>query len=199
MNKLLRFCLSVIVLFSAIQFTNGQESEVDKGSLKSGTIDSQFEYIYSVSNNFQEYKVVKQTNLDLLKSNILDSMRTMRSEVGDLHVLIENQNDSIGGLNQVLTTAEAEKQDAISEKDNFSFLGIGVHKAVYSSFMWILVAVLAGALAFFSFQYTRSYKKIRKAERDLEDVQEELDSNRKTMLDRERKLKRELVDAQMGR
>jgi ABC-type multidrug transport system fused ATPase/permease subunit len=199
MNKLLPFCLCVTILFSVNHLSQGQDSLQQKGSLKSGTIDSQFEYIYDVSNNFQEYKVVKQTNLDLLKSNILDSMKTMRSSVGDLNLIIDNQKDSIGSLNQVLSTSETEKQQAIAEKDNFSFLGIGIYKVVYSTFMWILVAILAAALAFFSFQYTRSYKKIRKAQRDLEEIQEELDSHRKTMLDRERKLKRELIDAQMGK
>ncbi|REG84023.1 hypothetical protein [Algoriphagus antarcticus] len=199
MKSALPLILILISLLTIPSFTFGQEISEDQGSLKSGTIDSQFEYIYSVSNNFQEYKVVKQTNLDQLKSNILDSMRTMRSEVGDLKILIVNEKDSIKNLKSNLVTAETEKQEAIAQKDNFSFLGIGIDKAVYSSMMWILVAVLAGALAIFSFQYFSSFKKIRKARKDLAEVQEEFDNHRKNMLDRERKLKRELVDAQLGR
>ena len=196
-----RFSLSVLLLtFLALPFAvPAQSSPEDKGSLKSGTIDSQFDYIYSVSNNFQEYKVVKRTNLDQLKSNMLDSMQTMRKEVADLKGLIASQKDSVASLKNTLVTAESEKQDAIDQKDNFTFLGMGVHKAVYSSFMWILVAALAGALAFFSFQYFSSFKKINKARKDLAEVQEEFDNHRKNMLDRERKLKRELVDAQLGR
>jgi len=199
MKSVFPLLLSLIFLITISTITFAQEISDDKGSLRSGTIDSQFEYIYSVSNNFQEYKVVKQTNLDQLKSNILDSMRTMRSEVGNLKLLIVNEKDSIANLKSILVTAESEKQEAIAEKDNFSFLGIGIDKAVYSSMMWILVAVLAGALAIFSFQYFSSFKKIKKAQKDLAEVQEEFDNHRKTMLDRERKLKRELVDAQMGR
>lgn len=175
----------------------------DEGSLNSGTIDSQFEYIYDVSNSYQEknqeYKIVKKANLDKLMSNILDSMSTMRQEVLDLKTQISNQKDSIGRMNTVLIQAEVEKEDAIASKDNFTFLGIGIHKAVYSSMMWLLVAVLGIALAFFSLQYMRSFKKIKKAQNDLADVQEEFDSHRKNTLDRERKLKRELVDAQMGK
>ncbi|SFA74853.1 hypothetical protein [Algoriphagus aquimarinus] len=199
MKRVLPLFLITISLFAIPFFTFAQTETTEEGSLDSGTIDSQFEYIYSVSNNFQEYKVVKRTNLDQLKSNILDSMRTMRSEVGDLKGLIVSEKDSIKNLKSILVTAETEKQEAISEKDNFSFLGMGIHKAVYSSFMWILVAVLASALAIFSFQYFSSFKKIRKAQKDLAEVQEEFDNHRKNMLDRERKLKRELVDAQLGR
>ncbi|MEB2773739.1 hypothetical protein SYJ56_00380 [Algoriphagus sp. D3-2-R+10] len=199
MKSVLSLFLILISLITLPSFTFAQESTDDKGSLQSGTIDSQFDYIYSVSNNFQEYKVVKRTNLDQLKSNILDSMRTMRTEVGDLKLLIVSEKDSIENLNTILASAETQKQEAIAEKDNFSFLGMGIHKAVYSSMMWILVAVLAVALAIFSFQYFSSFKKIRKAQKDLADVQEEFDNHRKNMLDRERKLKRELVDAQLGR
>lgn len=196
MNRFLSFCLVLVSVFS---LNSSYAQEENKGSLSSGTIDSQFEYIYSVSNNFQEYKVVKRTNLDQLQLNILDSMKTMRGQVGELKTLISSQKDSIGSLNSTMITAETEKQEAIAEKDNFTFLGIGILKSVYSSIMWMIVGVLAAALAFFSFQYFQSFSKIRKAQRDLQDVHDEFDAHRKNMLDRERKLKRELVDAQMGR
>lgn len=183
----------------SIASSKAQESSDSIGSLSDGTIDSQFDYIYNVSNNYQEYKVVKRTNLDKLKSNILDSMQTMRAEVLGLKTQIGSKNDSISSLNQVLQQSETAKEEAIAQKDNFSIFGIGIHKSVYSSFMWLLVAGLAGALGFFSFQYFRSFKKIKKAQKDLGEVQEEFDLHRKNTLERERKLKRELVDAQLGK
>lgn len=192
------FCLLLVVIGNG-NLAFAQEDTAEQGSLNSGTIDSQFDYIYSISNNFQEYKVVKRTNLDKLKSNILDSMRTMRQEVLDLKTLISNQKDSIGSMNEILLQAETEKEEAIAAKDNFTFLGMGIHKAVYSSMMWLIVAILAVALGFFSMQFFRSFKKIKKAQNDLAEVQEEFDSHRKNTLERERKLKRELIDAQMGK
>lgn len=198
MIKNIHLFLSIVFTFSIFQIAISQTPE-QGNSLKSGTIESQFEYIYNTSNNFQEYKVVKKSNLDLLKSNILDSIKTMRGEVASQKTLMQGKNDSIAGLNKLLEVSESEKQVAIDAKDNFTFFGIGIHKGVYSSLMWILVGVLAVALTFFSFQYTRSFKKIRKAERDLVEVQEEFDNHRKNTLERERKLKRELIDAQMGK
>ncbi len=199
MNRTLTLFL-LLINFVCVSFVvEAQSNSSDLNSLRTGTIDDQFEYIYGASNNFQEYKVVKRTNLDLLKSNILDSMQTMRGEVAGLKTLIANQEDTISNLNSVLESTDLEKQEAIDAKDNFTFLGMGIHKSVYSSFMWFLVAGLAIALAFFSFQYFKSFKKIQKARKDLEEVQEEFDSHRKNTLERERKLKRELIDAQMGK
>ncbi|MHA7130364.1 hypothetical protein [Algoriphagus namhaensis] len=192
-----RFTLAIVfTLFILPQLTHAQSAET---SSDTGTIESQFDYLYEVSNNFQEYKVINRNSLDKLKSNVLDSIRGERTLRAELNTQLKAQKDSISSLKGSLQRTEAEKQEAIAAKDNFSFLGMGIHKAVYSSLMWTLVAVLAGAFGFFSFQYSRSFKKIRKAQRDLEEVQEEFDQHRKNTLERERKMKRELIDAQMGK
>lgn len=198
MEKKISLFLLILFTFSSLQLTYSQTSE-SGNSLKSGTIDSQFEYIYKNSNNFQEYKVVKKTNLDQLKSNILDSMKMMRGEVTTIKGVLANKNDSIATLNSSLEVTESDMQAAIDAKDNFEFLGIGIEKSVYSTMMWLIVIGLAVALGFFSFQYSKSSSKIRKAQKDLVEVQEELENHRKSTLERERKLKRELIDAQMGK
>jgi hypothetical protein len=196
---MIRKKLLVLPLLFLFFHSASSQSSDSTLSLKSGSIANQFEYIYKNSNNFQEYKVVKRTNLDQLKSNILDSMKTMRGEVITIKGVLANKNDSIANLNTSLQVTENDRQAAIDAKDNFSFLGMGIEKSVYSTMMWLIVIGLAAALGFFSFQYTRSSSKIRKAQKDLLEVQEEFENHRKNTLDRERKLKRELVDAQMGK
>lgn len=191
--------LFLLIFFSGFNSLLAQDTTASKGSLRSGTIDSQFDYIYSISNNFQEHKVVKRTNLDQIKANVLDSMKTMRAEVASMKAEMESRLDSVSRIKDELAQAVLEKEEAIANKDNFSFLGIGIDKAVYSAFMWLLVAGLAGALTFFSFQYARSFSKVRKSEKDLSEVQEEFEQHRKNTLERERKMKRELIDAQMGK
>ncbi|NVJ87194.1 MAG: hypothetical protein HWE15_12860 [Algoriphagus sp.] len=189
----------LLCLFLISISLSAQSTSEEQGSLQSGTIDSQFDYLYRVSNNYQEYKVVRRSYLDQLKSNILDSIQTMRGEVLEMKQEVQSRQDSIQSIQAVLNQTEAEKQEAIAAKDNFTFLGLGIHKAVYSTFMWILVGALAVALAFFSFKYFRSFSKIKRAEKDLMDLQEEFEQHRKNTLERERKLKRELIDAQMGK
>lgn len=196
-----RISLGILALLflCGVQVVLAQDENTTQPSLDKGTLESQFDYIYSVSNNFQEYKVVKRTNLDQLKSNILDSIKVSREKVSVLNLELKSQKDSIGNLNSKLETAEVQKQEAIEAKDNFEFFGIGVDKTVYSTFMWLLVGGLVIALAFFSIQFFRSFQKIKKAQLNLEEVQEEFDQHRKNTLERERKMKRELIDAQMGK
>src|SRR5690606_14265877 len=126
-------------------------------------------------------------------------VRTLSKKVSDLNLQMKSKDDSIVIIKQVLAAETEQKNEAIASRDNFNFMGFGIQKTVYSSIMWLLVAILAAALAFFAMQYFRSFGRIKKAERDFLEVQEEFDQHRKNTLDLERKLKRELIDAQMGR
>jgi hypothetical protein len=193
--------LILILLFFGTGFAASfaQDSTATQNSLRSGTITSQFDYIYRVSNSFQDHEVVKKSNLEQLKANVLDSIRTMSKEVSALKLQMTTMGDSVVIMQNLLSAEIEEKNQAIADRDNFSFLGMGIQKAAYSSMMWALVLVLAGALSFFAVQYFRSSSKISKAEKDLIEVQEEFEQHRKNTLERERKLKRELIDAQMGR
>lgn len=193
-----KIILTLFLISGSIALVKAQDSTA-QNSLNSGTIESQFEYIYRVSNNFQEYEVVKKSNLEKLKSNIIDSLRSMRKEVGDLKLTQSSQMDTIRQINANLAHEIEQKEAAIDLKDSFTFLGMNIQKTVYSSMMWTLVAALGGFLAFFSVQYFRSFGRVKKAQKDLAEIQEEFDSHRKNTLERERKLKRELIDAQMGK
>lgn len=192
--------LSLLLVFCVFQLPIlAQDTTTVQNSLNSGTISSQFDYIYRVSNGFQEYEVVKKTNLEKLKSNVTDSIKVLKNEIANLMLQQSSVADSLANFSKILEQANQEKEAAILEKDSFTFLGVLVEKNLYSSIMWLIVIGLAVAMVFFSVQYFKSFGKVKKAQKDLEEVQEEFDQHRKNALERERKLKRELIDAQMGK
>ncbi len=193
------YALSVFFLFCGIAVGFAQDSTATQNSLRSGTITSQFDYIYRVSNNFQDYEVVKKSNLEQLKANVLDSVRTLSKKVSDLNRQMASLDDSVALVKDLLAAEAEQKNQAIASRDNFSFFGIGIQKTLYSTIMWTLVGILSAALVFFAVQYFRSFGRIKRAEKDFLEVQEEFEQHRKNTLDRERKLKRELIDAQMGK
>lgn len=192
-----------LLFFLASSFVSVAQVQTDstaaQNSLRSGTITSQFDYIYRVSNNFQEYEVVKKSNLEQLKANVLDSIQSINAQLAQIKASQAGHADTLTALTAQMNQAIADKEAAIEAQDSFSFLGINIQKSVYSSMMWTIVAALAAALAFFAVQYFRSFGRIKKAEKDLLEVQEEFEQHRKNTLERERKLKRELIDAQMGK
>jgi hypothetical protein len=194
--------LTLFLFFASITVSIAQvkqDSTAAQNSLRSGTITSQFDYIYRVSNNFQEYEVVKKSNMEQLKANVLDSIRTINAQLAQIKASQAGHSDTLAAITAQMNQAIAEKEAAIDAQESFSFFGVNIEKTVYSSMMWTLVAILAAALAFFAVQYFRGFGRIKKAEKDLLEVQEEFEQHRKNTLERERKLKRELIDAQMGK
>ncbi len=193
MNKTIFLSLIASLLF--INVSLAQESAEETGSLDSGTISSQFEYLNRISNNYQEYKVVKKTNLDKIKANVLDSLRVFEKDLVEIQQTVTAQQTKINQLEDQVENIQAELQTTEEARDSFFFLGMPIHKNAYNTMMWTIVAGLLGAFLFFLYKYSRSHKVISIARQNLAETVEEFEQHRKNTLDRERKLKRELVDA----
>ncbi|MCH7402632.1 hypothetical protein ACFOUP_18140 [Belliella kenyensis] len=197
MNKTIFLTLfASLFLFNISQ---AQDSIEETGSLSSGTISSQFDYLLRISNNFQEYKVVKKTNLDRIKANVLDSLGVFEKELATIQQTVKAQQEKINELEAQIQDTQEELAKAEEARDSFFFLGIPIHKSFYNTIMWTIVAVLLGAFLFFLYKFSRSHKVIALSRKNLAETVEEFEQHRKNTLERERKLKRELVDALNGR
>lgn len=192
--KIVKALLFFLMLSStAWSFAQGI-AKPEIGSLDSGTIESQFDYINSVSNNYEEFKVVRRSNLDKIKANVLDSLNGFKEQVAILNSQLKEQKVAMDQLNGSLTTTQASLQEAMDMKDSFSFLGIYLHKSTYNSMMWGFVIVLAVLLLFFIYRFRRNYSVTAELKQNLEETREEFEQHRRNTLERERKLNRQLVD-----
>lgn len=170
-------------------------------SLNSGTIASQFDYITTKSNSFQEYKVVRKTWLQKIESNVADSLNSLKSELAETRTAIAGLKKEITDLQGGLETANTRMEEAVRTKNSISFLGAQTDKVYYNSIMWGIVCLLGALLLFFIFKFKKSGLVAAEAVRTLEETKEEFDQHRKRALEREQKLNRRLQDElnkQMG-
>ena len=177
--------------------THAQENATapeQQGSLESGTIESQFDYLNSVSNNYQEYKVVRKAHLDRIKANITDSLRVFKDQIGTKDNQLTEQKSSIDQLNQELESTQAELQQALDMKDSFSFMGMYIEKSAYNSLVWGLVIILVLFLLYFIYRFKRNFAVTAELKQSLAEIREEFEQHRRNTLERERKLNRQLVD-----
>jgi hypothetical protein len=138
----------LLSLFAAFFLSaNAQDvDETDQLSLSSGTIDSQFEYVFRKSGNFkgtrgQKYEAVKQAWLLKLKSNVLDSLKTTYQELDKTQVVVTTQAKTIDDLNTELANTKSELANTISEKDSIQLFGMPMTKPNYSLVLWSIVGV----------------------------------------------------------
>jgi hypothetical protein len=154
------------------------------------SITDQFGYAIEKSSNFQDYKVIKQTWMSKLKSNTLDTLLTLKTNLKSSKVLIEEKNKSIESLRSELNTSQSE----LKQKNSFRFFGIMVSKAGYDSIMWTIIIGLLVSLAFMFAAFRRSFAVTSQTRKDLTEVKDEFESFRKKALKSKEEAVRQLYD-----
>ncbi|WP_179007787.1 tRNA (guanine-N1)-methyltransferase [Winogradskyella forsetii] len=201
----MKFLTKVIVIllvtfsFHSVNAQANDDDEEDKLSLNSGTIDSQFEYIFKKSGNFkgtngQNYEAVKYSWLLTLKSHVLDSLKTTYEKLENSEKVVGNQVKEIEDLKTKLANTQTNLEQTDSEKNNMALLGMQTSKTNYNVIMWSIVAALLAFLLFFIYKFKGSNSSTREAKHKLEEVETEFEEHRRNALEREQKVRRQLQD-----
>ena len=201
MKFLTKIAVALIVTFN-LHTTHAQTNTAntdDQLSLDSGTIDSQFEYVFRKSGNFrgtngQAYEAVKQAWLLKLKSNVLDSLKTTYKNLEDSKNTVDGQAKEIADLKSKLTNTQTTLDQTNTEKNNMALLGMQTSKTNYNVIMWGIVAGLFALLLFFIFKFKSSNALTKGAKLKLEEVETEFEEHRRIALEREQKVRRQLQD-----
>ena len=143
MRGIKKIILSLALLAAGFAWSQEAEPEL---SLEGGTIESQFEFLYRKSGNYnaegRRYEVVRKLQLDKLRDNILDSLSGARSKVAELNATITRHEGTIEDLNGKLENTTAQLTEVTEEKDSMSFFGIQVSKITYNLILWTIIIVL---------------------------------------------------------
>lgn len=190
--------ISVILLLSiCVQTLSAQED--DNLSLNEGTIDNQFEYVLKKSGNFrgtngQMYEAVKRNDLLTLKANAIDSLKTTYNKLNSSEKTVDSQKNEIEGLKSQLKDTQDNLQATNEEKDSMALFGMQMGKSSYNILMWTIIGVLLVMLLLFIYKYKNSNSLTKDAKFKLEEVETEFEEHRRTALEREQKVRRQLQD-----
>ena len=202
MKFLTKVTVLLIVTFSyqnIFSQTNTSQQPEEQLSLNSGTIDSQFEYIFKKSGNFkgvngQKYEAVKYTSLLTLKAHVLDSLKTTYDKLDKSEQTVENQKKEIDNLKTELQNTQTTLGVTEAEKNSMALFGMQLGKTNYNVLMWSIIAALFVLLIFFILKFKGSNALTRAAKLKLEEVETEFEEHRRIALEREQKVRRQLQD-----
>lgn len=181
------YLLILLLLISTVAVSQ----ETTKDTL---TIEEQFDRIYRISSSYQEYKVIRKTTYQSLKTNALDSIKIIDKELQLKNIHNNVLNDSLQEVKKVLEILETDMKLLITEKNSISFLGIQLNKSTYTIIVWSIILLLIIALLYFIYQYKNSYSVTSEAKSNLSEAEKELAIHKKKSLEREQKLRRQLQD-----
>jgi len=180
------------------QWVQGQQEEESQLSLDSGTISSQFEYLFKRSGNYnadgKRYEVVRQINLNKLRQNVLDTINEANKNAAALKSTIATHETSIAELNEQLESTKNNLNSVTEEKDSISLLGAMVSKATYNFILWTVIAGLLLLLLLFMYKFRNSNYLTSEAKTKLADLEVEYENHRRRALEREQRISRQLQD-----
>ncbi len=191
--------LFVVFFLLGIAILPAQEtSKKEELSLDKGTIDSQFEFLFKKSFNYNDkgkkYEVVRSISLDKLRKNVLDSLKGFNARSAKLKATIQEHETTISSLNEKLEETTNNLSRVIKEKDSMSFLGILVSKGTYNTILWSIIGGLLTLMLFFMYKFRRSNTLTQEAKTSLAEVEAEYEDHRRRALEREQRISRQLQD-----
>lgn len=192
--KTLLFTLVSCLILSVANAQESTDNDDNQLSLTEGTVDNQFEYVIQKSNNYQDYKVVKKTWLYALKAHTMDSLKAIRTNLVDTQTIVDNQAEEITTLKSSLSETKTTLAETNEEKDNMALFGLQMSKSSYNVLMWSIIGALFVLLLFFIYKYRNSNMVTREAKKSLVETEDEFEEHRRTALEREQKVRRQLQD-----
>jgi hypothetical protein len=158
------------------------------------SIGYQFDNLIEISNRYEDFRVVKTNNILELKSNVMDSISAVKKEFAAAKNEINSQKNTIDSLKTAFSRSEETINTLKNQTQNISFLGIQFNKDVFKTILLSIIAVLTIIGLVFISKYTQSNKITSQALNDLKVLEEEFETHRKNALEREQKVRRELLD-----
>lgn len=190
---------SILVLLLIFGSTSISAQEKQQQSINEGTINDQFEFVIKKSSNWrdergQSYEVIKRNLMLTLKSHTIDSLKAIQTKLDNSKALVSNQQTEIDALKTNLTKTQDTLNTTNTEKDSMSLLGLQMSKTSYNLLMWLIIIVLFIFLLLFIYKFRNSNSVTKAAKNTLVEVEEEFEEHRRTALEREQKVRRQLQD-----
>lgn len=195
--KTLKFLALTLMMVVSSNTIYAQDNETQ--SINEGTINDQFEFILRKSGNFkgtngQQYEAVSRNMLLALQSNAIDSLKTLQNKLDTSNSTIQTQQKEIDDLKSNLGNTQSTLDATNKEKNNMSLLGLQMSKTSYNILMWAIVGGLLTLLLIFIFKFKNSNSVTKAAQKALAETEEEFEEHRRTALEREQKVRRQLQD-----
>jgi len=181
-------------LFLSLTIVSCFITQAQNPETTANTIDVQFKNLIEESNDFQEYKVIEQAQINQLRKNINEHIQKLNENISSLEGSITTKDNKIGSLEKELAEANKELSKVKAERNSMNFLGIQTNKGVYNTIVWAIVGVLGFLFVLMSMRFKSSNATTKAAKNELKLVEDELEDLRHKSIEKVQKLGRELQD-----
>jgi preprotein translocase subunit SecF len=166
----------------------------EKSVLDTGNVEQQLEFIISKSTTYDQYKVIKITSVNKVKSNVLDTIKSIRSNFNASEQMVLSKQAQVDSLTSALENTQTQLDQTIKEKNSVSFMGLQLSKAAYKSTIFFIIVSLASLLVILFLAFRRSNAVTVHTKHELEALTDEFEAHKKRAREREEQLARKHLD-----
>lgn len=156
------------------------------------TLNDKWEKVVDKSESYQHYKVIKRTDLKDVWQAVNDTIRLYKTSLQQEKTVINDQKARIQSLEKEVQKLNDNLSQLTISKDSMKFMNATVDKYTYATTLWVVIAAIAITCAVLLFLYQNSHKVTRQKINEYEQLFNAFEEHKKTTLEKERKLKREL-------
>jgi hypothetical protein len=184
MKFIKEFKLAGLVLIIILFNVNPSASQSLPEVLNEAPLEEQYRYLNDQTRIYNNFRAIREDMFQKIRRNSVDSLSRAYQDIAAEIQLKEQAVAEKNAMAQLLTEMEAERDQAIQERDSLFLLGLPVSKTFYNVLLWSIIGILA-ILAFSAFiLFLRSNRITRQKTKDLKELQVEYDEYRKTSRER---------------
>jgi len=176
------FCLSL----ASIQSLSAQY--VTPAIMDTANLEAQLDYIHERTRIYNDFRAIREDIFQKMKGNTLDSLNETKLRIATLNSRLTEKSSQIETLNSDLGRTKNERDEAIRNKDSFTFLGIQMNKALYSSIMWFISLGLAVMSVILVLLYKRTSMITIHTKKEFDEIREEFEAHKKSSREKQEKL-----------
>ena len=186
----MRNCITLILFILTVSVANGQqESAALEGNYP---LNERFQVLKSKSQNYREYKVIRENVLDEFWKIVRDSVAQKQAAISSRDKNIQDLKKELSETQATLKDKEASMQEIVHDSTHINVLGINFSKSVFIT----TVGLIFGALALVVLLMSGRLKLIQSSLKERADaftsLSAEFEEYKRKAMEKQTKLSREL-------
>jgi len=189
----------ILVLFIHHETHSQTQREISRSKKElNNNLENQFELILNNGKNYTTdsipFEVIKRRYLIAFKENLKDSLILQSTELKSHKAKLNSIQKAFQDIDSINTKLKKELSEKSTKENSVNFLGVNINKILFFTINYTIIIALILSVIFLYKHYLLSSKNQANLIEALKVSEETINSNKKKGLNRELKLKREILE-----
>ena len=196
--KAIVFCTTMIILGTINSYGQSQVLVERTRKELQGPILDQFQYILDKSYNYSSdnvpFEVIKNRYVLAFKIHLSDSLAALKQQINLHNKIVDELNTQIDASKAQIKQLETTNSKLSTQTSSIDIIGVRIDKTYFKTIIAVLIVLLTLIIILLSNKLRKANDIVNQAKDEADEAQKEQERFRRTSMEREQKLKRELLN-----